>query len=167
MKASEEATENIETKDEAEVSGGSGKKVGRILIAVILGILVITAIAAAWYLSHRDKTPENALVVVSDGKEQVKDIDALELTAFSGTVVNGKGDKKDVESQGVKLGDIIGTSDFSEVTVTSDDAYSVSVKKEEIDQAWLEIEEGKARLYVFGDENSKRNVKNVVRIEVK
>ena len=130
MKASEETTENIETK-EAEISGGSGNKVGRILIAVILGILVITAIAAAWYLSHRDKTPENALVVVSGGKEQVKDIDALELTAFSGTVVNGKGDKKDLESQGVKLGDIIGTSDFSEVTVTSDDAYSVSVKKEE------------------------------------
>ena len=166
METTDKMEEN-EKNDVTEINEKSDKKVGKILIAVIVGLLVVTAIAAVWYLSHRDKTPENALTVVSGGKEQVKDIDAFDLETFSGTVVNGKEDKKDIESQGVKLGDVIGTSDFSEVTVTSDDAYSVVVKKDEIDQAWLEIEEGKARLYVFGDENSKRNVKNVVRVEVK
>ncbi|MCR5631974.1 MAG: hypothetical protein K6F60_00635, partial [Eubacterium sp.] len=101
------------------------------------------------------------------GEEKVVDIDKLDLVSFSGTAVNGKGEQKDIEAEGIRLEDVIDSSDYSEVTVTSDDAYSADVKKEEMGEAWLEIEEGSARLYVFSDTNSKRNVKNVVRIEVK
>ena len=60
-----------------------------------------------------------------------------------------------------------GTSGFSEVILTSDDAYSAVVKVEEVDQAWLWIENGEARLLVFSDQNARRDVKHVVRIEVK
>ena len=139
----------------------------KIIIVVISALLVITALAVWWYLSDRSATPENSLVVLSGGKENIIDISKLNLTTFNGTVVNGKGESKDIEGNGIKLSDIIDASDYSEVSVTSDDAYSVVVKKDEIEQAWLQIEDGEARLIVFGDDNSKRNVKHVVRIEVK
>ena len=139
----------------------------KILFAVIIILLVITVAAVWWYLGSREKTPENSLIVVSGGKETVVDIDKLKLAEFSGTTVNGKGDKKDITAQGIKLSDVIADQDYSEVEVTSDDAYSAVVRKDEMEQAWLQIEEGKARLIVFGDTDSKRNVKNVVRIEVR
>ena len=137
------------------------------LLVIIVLLLAITAGAAIWYNRSLNKTPEHSLVVVTGGSEKVVDIDKLDLVSFSGTAVNGKGEQKDIEAEGIKLEDVIDSSDYTEATVTSDDAYSVDVKKEEMDEAWLEIEDGSARLYVFSDTNSKRNVKNVVRIEVK
>ena len=158
--------EKITTADE-NLDSGKGKNDKKIIIFVIALLLVLT-VAATWlYLSKRSEIPENSLVLVSGGKEQALDIFDMTLTSFSGSVVNGKGDKKDIEGQGIKLADVIGTSDFSEVAVTADDEFSATVKKEEIDQAWLQIEEGEAGLVVFGDKDSKRRVKHVVRIEVK
>ena len=157
---------NITAVDNAADSdkGNNDKKI----IIIVLALLLVFTAAATWiYLSKRSETPENALVLVTGGNEKALDISRLNLTSFSGTVVNGKGDKKDIEGQGIKLADVIGTSELSEVTVTADDAFSATVKKEEIDQAWLQIEEGEARMVVFGDKDSKRSVKHVVRIEVK
>ena len=155
-----EQTSNTENNVEKK-SGWKG------LLVIIVLLLAITAGAAIWYNRSLNKTPEHSLVVVTGGSEKVVDIDKLDLVSFSGTAVNGKGEQKDIEAEGIKLEDVIDSSDYTEATVTSDDAYSVDVKKEEMDEAWLEIEDGSARLYVFSDTNSKRNVKNVVRIEVK
>jgi hypothetical protein len=104
---------------------------------------------------------------VKNDREELVDISKLKLTSFSGTTVNGKGDKKDVSGEGIKLADVINTSDYSEVSVIADDAYSATVKSEDMENAWLQIEEGEARLIVLGDTDSKRNVKHVVRIEVR
>ena len=139
----------------------------KVLIFIIIGLLVITAGAAGWYLSSLKKTPEHSLVVVSDGKEKVVDIDKLSLVDFTGTTVNGKGDKKEIKGQGIKLSDVFNVSDYTEASVIADDAYAAIVKKDEMDKAWLQIEEGEARLIVFGDTDSKRNVKHVVRIEIR
>ena len=155
-----EQTSNTENNVEKK-SGWKG------LLVIIVLLLAITAGAAIWYNRSLNKTPEHSLVVVTGGIEKVVDIDKLDLVSFSGTAVNGKGEQKDIEAEGIKLEDVIDSSDYTEATVTSDDAYSVDVKKEEMEEAWLEIEDGSARLYVFSDTNSKRNVKNVVRIEVK
>ena len=145
----------------------SDKKDKKILLIVILLLVVVTAGAACWYLSTREDTSGKTITLVTTGSEKNVEISGLKLTSLSGTVVNGKGEKKDIKGQGIKLADVIGVTDYSEVTVTADDAYAASVKKEEIDQAWLKIDGEEARLIVFGDENSKRDVKNVVRIEVK
>ena len=139
----------------------------KIILIVILVLILITAGAAWWYLSSREEASGNTFTLVANGTEKEVEISGLKLTDFSGTTVNGKGDKKDVSGKGIKLADVIGTTDYSEVTVTADDAYSASVKKEEIDRAWIQVEDDSAKLIVFEDENSKRNVKNVVRIEVK
>ena len=137
------------------------------LLIVILVLLLITAGAAWWYLSTREDTSGKTIKVVAGGSEKSVEISGLNLTALSGTVVNGKGEEREVSGQGIKLADVIGTADYSEVTVTADDEYSASVKKEEMDNVWLQIENEEATLYVFGDTDSKRNVKNVVRIEAK
>ena len=143
------------------------KKDKKLIIIVIIVLCAISACTFWWYLSSRSETKEAALTVVSGGSEKEVDVDGLSLTHFSGTVVNGKGEKKDIEAEGVKLSDVIDAADYSEVTVTADDSYSASVKKEELENAWLEVNKGEVTLYVFGDENSKRNVRNVVRIEAK
>ena len=143
------------------------KKDKKIILIVIVVLLVALGGVSIWYLSSRDVTPENAITLVKNDKEELVDISKLSLTSFSGTTVNGKGETKDVSGEGIKLADIINVSDFTEVSVIADDAYSATVKKEDMDNAWLQIEEGTARLIVLGDSDSKRNVKNVVRIEVK
>ena len=143
------------------------KKDKKIILIVIIVLLVVLAGSVWWYLGSRSETPENAITLVKNGKEELVDISKLSLTSFSGTTVNGKGEEKNVSGEGIKLADVISTSDFTEVSVIADDAYSATVKKEDMDNAWLQIEEGTARLIVLGDSDSKRNVKNVVRIEVK
>ena len=65
------------------------KKDKKIIIFVILGLLIITAIAAVIYLSQRTKTPEHSLVIVSGGKEKIVDIDKIDTFNFSGTVAAG------------------------------------------------------------------------------
>ena len=53
----------------------------KIIIVVISALLVITALAVWWYLSDRSETPENSLVVLSGGKENIIDISKLNLTS--------------------------------------------------------------------------------------
>ncbi|MBP5606842.1 MAG: hypothetical protein J6X66_01060 [Lachnospiraceae bacterium] len=139
----------------------------KIIGVVVIILIMLTAVAAVIYLSGRTPVKEGMPVLVKDGKEKAIDLSALKLQEISGVVTNGKGEEKTVSGKGVGLSDITGTSGFTEVSVISDDAYSATVAVSEIENAYLQIEDGKARLIVFGDKNAKRDVKNVVRIEVK
>lgn len=73
---------------------------------------------------------------------------------------------------GILIKDILDANDISEyvkVTVVSDDAYSAELSAEEVSEAgkaYLLYEEEELRLVVFGDENSKRSVSNLVEIIV-
>ena len=102
----------------------SDKKDKKILLIVILLLVVVTAGAACWYLSTREDTSGKTITLVTTGSEKNVEISGLKLTSLSGTVVNGKGEKKDIKGQGIKLADVIGVTDYSEVTVTADDAYA-------------------------------------------
>ena len=139
----------------------------KILLAAILILGLVTMLLAVFYLNKREKTEAGEVLMVQDGKSRKLRLDQLELSAFSGTIFNRKGEQKTVSGEGVRLSDVTGTSGFSEVILTSDDAYSAVVKVEEVDQAWLWIENGEARLLVFSDQNARRDMKHVVRIEVK
>ncbi|MCR5632269.1 MAG: hypothetical protein K6F60_02130, partial [Eubacterium sp.] len=104
-------TENIDTENNVENS--AAKKSGwKGLLAVIIILLAITAGAAVWYNRSLNKTSEHSLVVVSGGEEKVVDIDKLDLVSFSGTAVNGKGEQKDIEAEGIRLEDVIDSSDY-------------------------------------------------------
>ena len=148
-------------------------KKNKLVIAVIAALLIITAVVAAVHLSTRSVPPSGTLQIDAEGKVTDFALNKLDLTPVQGTVVNGKGEEKTVDSQGELLSSVLekaGVTEYTQVTVTANDEYSVTVTAEEIaetDRVYLLLEDGKqVRLLVFGDSNSKRNVSDVIRLVV-
>lgn len=144
----------------------------RIIVTVGASIALV-CVFALLHEATRTKVPEHMMEVDDGGNTCYVDVDELTLTTVCGQVVNGKGKIKDVEGQGILLRDVLSTChvrDYLTIRVISDDEYAAELSKEEVensDIAYLLIEGGEARLYVFGDSNSKRNVANVKRICIK
>ena len=147
---------------------------------IITAVLVIaTALIALFYLKGRHQAPEGSLAVIREDKETTIDPFAAPAADVIGTTVNGKGQEKEISEKGVKLSDVLslaglGKGDYSAVRVVSSDEYAAEISAGEVDSgevAFLIRDQGDdgsetVRLIVFGDSNSKRQVKNVVRIEV-
>ena len=148
------------------------KKVEPIKIIVILMVL-ITAAAAAFHLATRTAVAEGTLRVEQVDRVLELPLERLELTAVRGAVVNGRGEERTVDAQGILLDHVLreaGITEFSEVTVTAGDEYSARVTAEEVAETGkvylIRQEEGGMQLIVFGDSDSRRNVTNAVRISV-
>lgn len=141
---------------------------------MILILVLVTAAVAAFYLTTRTAVPEGVLrVEFADGKAAELFLEKLEMVSIQGTVVNGKGEERVINAQGILLSDVLreaGVTEYSMVTVTADDEYSARVTAAEIAEPGkvylTRQEEGGMQLIVFGDENSKRNVTDVVRLSV-
>ena len=139
-------------------------------IALIIGVcLVLLTILTYINFKTRVDVPSNYILI--DGPKPVSiNLKEVEKYIISGQVTNMKGEIKEITGNGCSLFDIIedySGTDFTEVTVISDDEYSAKLTKEEVvdtDKAVLLFDETSVRLYVFGDSNSKRNVSNVKRI---
>ena len=87
----------------------------------------------------------------------------MKMSPVNGNIVNGKGEEKQIDAHGIILSEVCGGG-YSRATVTASDEYSAIVYSG--DDAYLILsDDGSLRLIVFGDENSKRNVKHVVRID--
>lgn len=77
---------------------------------------------------------------------------------------------REISGEGIDLFELVADysgEDFTEIIVISSDEYKATVSKEEAlkkENAVLVFEGNSARLYVFGDTDSKRNVSNVKRI---
>ena len=149
------------------------KKVEPVKIAVVV-LVLITAAVAVFYLTTRPAAPEGALRIENGGQVTELPLERLEFSPVQGTVVNGKGEERTIDAQGVLLSEVLreaGISEFAQVAVTADDAYSAAVTAEEVhepDRVYLiQQEEGGLRLIVFGDSNSKRSVSDVVSLSVK
>ena len=143
----------------------------RKLTIIIIGVLLIlTAILSVVHLTTREQGAESAVQVMYRGKNVAIALDELKpLAAVRGTIVDGKGQTSEIDATGILVSDVLalaGVSAENTVTVTADDEYSVTVTADETEEAWLIIEEDSLRLIVFGDPNSKRNVRNVVRLTV-
>jgi len=142
-----------------------------IFIAILL---IITGIMALIHFNTRKEVPEGAIEVTYGEEIYTVDIRELTFEQVSGVRVNGKGEEKTVEATGILLKDVfagIGITEFGEVSVLADDAYSANLTKEEVEadsKAYLIQEEGeeRLRLIVFGDKDSKRSVSNVAQIIV-
>ena len=149
------------------------KKGEPVKIAVIVLVLV-TAVVAIFYLTTRPTTSEGALRIEKGGQVIELPLERLAFASVHGTTVNGKGEERTIDAQGVLLSEVLreaGISEFTEVTVTADDAYNAVVTAEEIaepDRVYLvQQDEGGLRLIVFGDSNSKRSVSDVASLSVK
>lgn len=143
------------------------KSVGTILAVVILILAGVTVFAARTYQGELADVPEGQIVLATDGAEKIIRFSDMKLSDMSGDMKNGKGETKHIEGKGVLIADVVGKTDFSEAVVIADDAYRAVVTPEDLENAWMLVNEEGARLVVFGDDNAKRDVKNVVRIEVK
>lgn len=122
----------------------------------------MTAVLAVLHLTTRTPEIEGAVLVNGESVQLTE----LELSRVTGTIVNGKGEEKQVDAQGILLSEIC--VEFSEATVTAADEYSAVVDEQDSENAYLIVEEdGSLRLVVFGDENARRDVKNVSRIDWK
>ncbi len=143
------------------------------IILIISVLAVLTAIVTCIYLSGRDKVAAGNVLIKTASSEVTVSINDLTLSKVSGETVNKKGETKKIEAEGFSLSDVpslAGVSDYSEVSVFSDDEYNATVTSDELkdkERAWLISEENSVRLIVFDDPDSKRNVKNVVRIEIR
>ncbi len=113
------------------------------------------------YLTTRTPDAEGEILV--DGEAVV--IADLQLSQVEGSVVNGKGEEKQIDARGICLSEVCG-GDYTTVTLTASDEYRAVVSADEIENAYLILsDDGTMQLIVFGDGNAKRDVKNVVRID--
>ena len=145
----------------------------RIAYLALAALLAVTAVIAVVHSVTRDKAPEGALLIEYAGDRKIIAVDELPLAPVRGTVVNGKGEERTVEADGILLAEVLRAADIADAasaTVTADDEYSAQVTGEELaasDKVYLiRQEDGGLQLIVFGDENSKRNVSGVVKITV-
>ncbi len=151
------------------------KKSTKIIMAAIAALIALTAVFAIIHSAARTEVPDGALLVSCGGEKKYVDLTSLDTVSVRGSVVNGKGEKSDVNTQGVPLADVIENAGFDPngavtVKVTADDEFSAELSGDELNEdgkAYLVSEEdGSMRLVVFGDSNAGRNVRNVVSVEV-
>lgn len=150
-------------------------KKNSLTLMIVIALVLLTGIFAVLHLSTRPKVSEGNLLVKLNGQSVTLDINTLSLTDVKGELVNGKGERRTVDAKGIALEDVLTAAGadvalMSSVTVTASDEYNAVVLAEEIrdsGKAFLVLQEdNQLQLVVFGDENSKRNVTNVVRLMV-
>lgn len=151
------------------------KKSSKIIIAVIAALIALTAVLAIVHSATRTEVPDGALLVSCGGEKKYVDLNSLNAVPVQGSVVNGKGEKSDIDTQGVPLEDVIKGAGFdpsgaAAVKVTADDEFSAELSGDELNEAGkaylVSEDDGSMRLVVFGDSNAKRNVRNVVSVEI-
>lgn len=148
------------------------KKISRVFL-LIAALAALTVAAAVLRLSVRENVPEGSIQIETSGEVINVLFSEQQLTNVKGTIVNGKGEEKIINAQGILLADFLNAyqiSGFDEVVVEADDAYSAVVTAEEVaapEKVYLTAQEnGGVKMVVFGDANSKRSVSDVVRIKV-
>ena len=147
-------------------------------------LLAATCIAAAVHLSHQEDIA--CMVIVQGERELAVSFEELEQGAFSGELMDGKGDVTAHEYTGVLLRDLleekgIDPAGIAGVTVTSADNYSVTFTGEEVlqeDKVYAAVAADGTRIQgidpgtdgvqiiVFGDPNSRRCVRFAQRITI-
>lgn len=145
----------------------------RIILFAVGALILVTAAAAAVHLTGRIAPAEGSVYIEQGERSTEVAVSELALGPVQGTLVNGKGETRTVDGQGILLSALLEKAEMTaeaQVTVTADDEYSAVVTAEELsaaDKVYLMLqEEDGVQLVVFGDSNSKRNVSNVTRVSV-
>lgn len=142
---------------------------------LLLILILLTAVLAAWHLAAASETAPGTLVLAFDGSETVLTPDPLAAVTVEGKSVNGRGEVREIHAEGWPLSSLLQAAEIEPehirgVSVLAADGYSAAVSAEEIEEEGkvflLQGEGTSFRLIVFGDENSRRNVKDVVRLVV-
>ena len=144
------------------------------ILTVISLLLALTSFCGAIYLGQRQQVERGSILIKTPSNEISVSLSDLPLTKVEGETVNKKGEVKKISAQGYEVAyipSLAGADKYTEISVYSDDEYHADISANElladVNKAWIILEEESPRLIVFGDTDSKRNVKNVVRIEIK
>ncbi len=158
------------------------KQKRKCIFAVCGCLLAVTVALGLWFRSAQKDV--EGIELTFGGKTLAVSYEELNQIAFSGELVNGKGERTVHEYRGVELSQLLKTHDIemvSFVEVTSADHYSVSLGGDEVwetgkvylavkidGQAVEGIDNGTkgAQLIVFGDPDSKRCVRYTKYINV-
>lgn len=143
------------------------KKYG--ILAFILVLALLTGAAAWFHLTTREDVAAGTVQITVCGETRTVKLSELEYEQVSGVRVNGKGESIPVEGPGIALRDLLGAQlpAFTKVSVVADDSYRAELTADEVAEegkAYLLLQDDTLRLVVFGDENSKRSITNVVQI---
>lgn len=156
----------------------------RLFYLLIVFLVIVTVITAVYYKNTKDNTQNIKLIYGS--KEGIVTISELDQIEFSGQVINGKGEIAQNFYRGISLYNLLlqkgyDLKNVKAIKITAKDIFSAIVSKEEImenDHVYLAIErngerikgigrgEYGAQLIVFGDENSRRQVRYVSEIRL-
>ena len=147
----------------------------RIIPLVLLILAAAVALLAILHLTSDRIVERGKVEIIRKGQTSLfGEIDIARIPV-QGELVNGKGESIKIDAKGSLLADVLVSAgiDPAEVAVlkiSSHDEYSAEISGEELLEAGkvylISDGEGSFTLVVFGDSNSKRKVKNVVRIEV-
>lgn len=164
------------------------KKYWWIMLAVLLALTIAVVVIGVQVRNQQlEKEKEGTVLLVLQGQETVIPLSRLDREEFSKETVNGKGEKAMNSYRGIELKTLLQENGMkldqvSGMTVTAADQYSAEYTGDEIrdsERIYLAvkinekeiegIEPGQPGLMViaFGDPNSKRMVRNPVRLEVR
>ena len=141
-------------------------------LIIVIAVLVVAAAVLAVVVSQNTPKKDPCEVIISYKGEQTKtDLNSLKLVQVKGTITMASGKTKDIDSKGIEIKDLLAGKEYTEVAVNAEDNYSAVLVKEDIDKAGNAYiilgEENKPRLVVMSDTNAKRDVKNVMILELK
>ena len=140
-------------------------KTKRTIYLILALLLVLVAVLAVVHLTTRETVPEGAILLRQNGRENYIVPEELFQTQVVGSIVNGKGEERSISARGIALGELADGT-FDSVRVAAGDEYSAEVSADEIENAFLILnEDNSVQLVVFGDSNSKRAVRNVATVE--
>lgn len=147
----------------------------KIILIVILVLAVAVAVLVILRLSDGRMVEQGQVeILCQDQKWSVGEADIAKVPV-KGELVNGKGETILIDAKGSALTDVLASvgidpARVAAVRITAQDEFSAEVSGEELRETGkvylIGGGDGSVTLVVFGDSNSKRNVKNVARIEV-
>ena len=142
------------------------------LIIILAALVVIAAVLAIIVSKNQPSKSVSEVIIMQGGKETKVDLGKLQLTDVKATVTRANGKTIEIDSKGIELKDLLAEySGFTTITVNAEDNYSAELKADELQtekNVYLILgEENKPRLIVLSDSNAKRDVKNVLSLELK
>ena len=139
---------------------------------IVIAVLVVIAAVLAIVVSNSMPKKEPCELIISENGTQTKiDLNSLKLVDVKGTITMASGKTKDIDSKGIEVRDLLAGKKYSTVAVNAEDNYSAELTAEDIEKpqnAYIILgEENRPRLVVMSDTNAKRDVKNVLTLELK
>jgi len=160
----------VAPKEVPEEIKNTDKKSFRNKIFLLIGVLLIMSTVITFSVLHNSTRlvkEDGALQIIYMGKETSVSIDELGKEEVEGSIKNGKGESIPIDSMGISLESLLEKYKYDEVTAVADDEYTATIKADECDHAYIIVcDDQSLKLVVFGDENSKRAARNLIRLEL-